>query len=93
MPRRNSHCNRLPALRRPALFPQATVPAFIDSALVKPRAAMTPAQALNQMTDDIRQSQGLTREDMQRLGWRSDQIDALGPDANIRAQALAGASV
>jgi hypothetical protein len=95
MPRR-SRCNRLtPA---PSILPaQATVPGYIATALVAPRAGLKGAAATAQMAEDMRQAGhregGITEGDLQLLGWTKGQIAEIGAAANIRAQQLAGATV
>jgi hypothetical protein len=88
------HCNRLTA--RPTFFPaRATIPAFIASSTVKPRAAMGPAETVRQMADDMRQAEsregGVTESDLRTLGFTAGQIKTHGEDARLRAQQLAGA--
>lgn len=90
---RRSRCNVVkagPSSFRPAL----TIPAFIDSALTPPRAALQGETATRVMAEDMRQAAqregGLSRDDMLLLGWTCSQIDALVPAARQRAQALAG---
>ncbi len=90
MPR--STCNRLPALSRPQAA-CGTVPEFIDTALIEPRAGLSAAAALGRMADDFRSFPGMTREDMLRLGWKAEQIDTISAKATIRAQELTGASL
>lgn len=93
---RRSTCNRLSGVSL-HLNLQASVPAFIASAFVKPRATMAPAEAKRQMAEDMRQAGqregGVTRDDLSRMGWTSEQIDTLAAAANIRAQQLAGATL
>ena len=93
---RRSHCNHLPAARRLAP-PYAAVPAFIDSALVAPRASLSPPAAVRRMADDMRQAGhregGLTADDLATLGWSQAQIKTHGADARALAQQLAGASL
>jgi hypothetical protein len=90
---RRSHCNVVkagPSRRAPAI----TIPAFIDSALTKPRAGLSGKTATRVMAEDMRQAAqregGLSRDDMLLLGWTSAQIETLVPAARERAQALAG---
>jgi len=88
---RRSTCNRLPG--RPSFLPaQPTIPAFIDSALVKPRAGLAGHSAVSQLAEDFRATgpAGLTRDDLLRLGWTAEQIDNLAHAAIVKAQALAG---
>lgn len=93
--RRIRHCNRLPGFSRP--FPaRAAVPAFIDSSFVAPRAAMTGMTAIRQLAEDFRQGAhregGISRDDLQTLGWTRQQLDDHADAARIRAQQLTGAS-
>lgn len=90
---RRSHCNRLPGRSR--FYPAAIViPAFIDSSLVKPRAGLEGHAATAQLAEDMRQASqregGISRDDLELLGWTPAQIDAHAGKARIRAQALAG---
>jgi hypothetical protein len=93
---RRSTCNRLPASST-SLRPQAIVPAFIDTALVAPRASLSGDAAVAQMADDMRltghREGGMTERDLELKGWTFDQVKALAPRANLRAQRLAGASL
>lgn len=93
---RRSLCNRLPAVSR-SLPTQPAIPAYIDTALVKPRPAHSPSETVKRMADDMRQASyregGVTEDDLQRLGWTPGQIKTHGPDARALAQQLAGASL
>lgn len=96
MPRRFRHCNRLPPLPgRPAV--RYPVPAFIDSALVLPRATLAPTAAVKRMADDMRQAcwreGGITAGDLEALGWTSCQVKTIAADARALAQSLEGASL
>lgn len=75
---RRSHCNRLPA-RGSRLTPQPHVPSYIKSSLVRPRAALSALEAIEQMASDMREAAyregGLTREGLELLGYSSAQID------------------
>lgn len=93
---RRSACNRLPAVRR--LLPaQASIPAFIDTAFVKPRAGLTGSAAVRQLAEDFRQGAhregGVSRDDLAVMGWTKAQLDAHAADANARAQQLSGATL
>ena len=95
---RRSTCNRLPPLKRPPLpYGAGFVPAFIDSALVPPRAQLAPAAAVKRMADDMRQAAhregGVTADDLESLGWSRGQVKTYAADARALAQALAGASL
>ncbi|WP_438278121.1 hypothetical protein [Nitrobacter sp.] len=90
---RRSRCNVVksgPSFFQPAL----TIPAFIDSALTRPRAGLSGEAATRVMAEDMRQAAqregGLSRDDMLLLGWTAAQIETLVPAARERAQALAG---
>lgn len=78
------------------LRPQPRIAAFIGSALVPPRAAMTDAEAIRQMAEDMRNASqregGITEDDLEVLGFTRTQIKLLGRDAARRAQALSGLS-
>jgi hypothetical protein len=93
---RRSTCNRLPAAGT-TLRPQASVSALIDTSLVKPRATLRGETAVAQLAEDMRQNGqregGVTDRDLELLGWTSGQLKEIGPQANLRAQALAGAGV
>jgi hypothetical protein len=93
---RRSTCNRLPGISRPlAAVPQ--IPPYIKSALVKPRAGLEGHAATAQLAEDMRQASsregGISRDDLELLGWTPAQLDALGAKARQRAQALAGMTV
>lgn len=94
--RTSRHCNRLPAAQRPPLG-YFSVPGFIDTALVAPRAGLAPTAAVKRMADDMRQAGyregGISEDDLARLGWSSGQIKTYGADARALAQQLAGASL
>jgi hypothetical protein len=90
---RRRYCNRITA--GPSFLPQPpTIPAFIDSALVKPRAGLEGQAAIRQLAEDMRQAAhregGLSRDELQLMGWTSTQLDELAGRARIRAQSLAG---
>jgi hypothetical protein len=88
---RRSTCNRLPGLSRPpAAVP--SIPPYIKTALIAPRAGMAAAAAKLQMAEDFRATgpSGLTRDDLIRLGWTPAQIDSLSGAAVLKAQELAG---
>jgi hypothetical protein len=92
---RRSTCNRLPAAGT-TIRPQAHVPDFIATAMVKPRAGLKGDAAVTQLADDMRQAGqregGVTETDLELLGWTKSQLIELGKSANIRAQRLAGAT-
>jgi hypothetical protein len=75
---RRSHCNRLPS-RASRLPPQPSIPGYIKSSLVAPRAALGPIETIEQMASDMREAAyregGLTREGLELLGYSSTQID------------------
>lgn len=93
---RRSACNTLKS-GRSSLSPTITIPAFIDSALVPPRATLSGNTATRCMAEDMRQASqregGLSRDDLLLLGWTSTQIDTIVPAARRRAQALIGLTV
>lgn len=73
---------------------QATVPAFIESSLAKPRAGLVGTAAVRQMAIDFREAfgreGGVSRDDLTTLGWTKPQIDTLADAAREQAQASAG---
>lgn len=89
---RRSTCNRLPAMRRPAL-PYASVAKLIDTSLVRARCTLSGKAALEQMASDMREAAyregGLTRDGMELLGWTGAQIDSLARDARALANTQA----
>lgn len=89
---RRSHCNRLTP-QTSYLPPRPTIPDFIATALVKPRATLSGRAATHQMAEDFRSLGGQTRDDLIRLGWTAAQVDALSAAAIVKAQALAGPSL
>jgi hypothetical protein len=78
-----------PSIRRP----QAAVPGFIATSLVKPRAAMNAADAVRQMAEDMRNAAyregGINADDLETLGFTPEQIKAHGRAAARKAHALA----
>ncbi|WP_128089575.1 hypothetical protein [Bradyrhizobium viridifuturi] len=93
---RRTFCNRLPAAGR-ALSALAIVPDYIDTALVKPRAPLSPSETVRRMADDMREASyregGLTEDDLERKGFTRAQIKAHAADARALAQQLAGPSL
>ncbi|NEU95080.1 hypothetical protein [Bradyrhizobium uaiense] len=93
---RRTYCNRLPAANRTLAAP-ATVPDYIDTALVKPRAPLSPSETVKRMADDMRAASyregGITEDDLERLGFTRSQIKAHAADARALAQQLAGPSL
>lgn len=93
---RFSRCNRLSAAAS-IIPPQATVSALIETALVPPRAGLAGDRATRQMAEDMRSAGhregGMSRDDLELLGWTAAQIDSLAAKARTRAQALAGAGI
>jgi hypothetical protein len=90
---RRSSCNIVkagPSPRQPVI----ARPAYIDSALTRPRATLRGETAMRVMAEDMRQASqregGLSRDDMLLLGWTAPQIESLVAAARERAQALAG---
>jgi hypothetical protein len=63
------------------------------SAFVPPRATLTGDTALRQLAEDMRQASqregGVTRDDLELLGWTSAQLDATAAAARRLAQSLA----
>lgn len=82
---------------RTELRPLPTVPAFIATALVAPRAKLSDGEATRQMADDMRQAAyregGVTRESLLLLGYTGAQIERLAATARRHAQAAAGMSL
>jgi hypothetical protein len=89
---RRSFCNRLPGISRP-LSGQPVIPAYIDTALVKPRATLSPTETVKRMADDMRSSDSVTDLDLEAKGYTRAQIKTHGADARQLAQQLAGASL
>ena len=93
---RRSACNRLPPLASP-LRPQPAIPAYIDTALVRPRAGLTGTAAVRQLAEDFRQAAyragGVSHDDLALLGWTGAQLTEHAVAANLLAQQLAGASL
>jgi hypothetical protein len=73
---------------------QPAIPSFIDSSLVRPRASLSGAAITRQMASDMREAAlregGITRDDLEVLGWTSAQIDKYVAAAREQAQALSG---
>lgn len=73
---------------------QATVPAFIDSSLSKPRAGLVGTAAVRQMASDFRDAHaregGISRDELITLGWTEAQINIVADAARTQAQAQAG---
>lgn len=92
--RRSSRPARLPG-GASNLRPHPYIPAFIGSALVRPRATMPKLAALAQMAIDMREIEaakgGVTGDDLQLLGFTAAQVSALGTEAALRAQLDAAA--
>lgn len=87
---RRSHCNRLPGLSR-GTSAVPSIPAFIATSFVYPRANMTDAQATAQMAEDMRQAAyregGVSELDLEILGFTPRQIRELSGHARRVAQA------
>jgi hypothetical protein len=94
--RHRSTCNRLPGRSRPLPAPP-TIPDFIETALVGPRAMLSPSATVQRMAEDMRTSGdregGITAEDLERLGFTPTQIKLHAADARSLAQRLSGASL
>lgn len=92
---RRSTCNKLPGTAT-RFAPHASVPGFIDSSLVGPRAALTDAEATTRMASDMREALaregGLDREDLERLGYTGQQIERLHRPARLMANLQAAAT-
>ena len=95
---RRSTCNRLrggPSFR--TVPRQPVIPAFIDTALVKPRAGLSPEATVRQMASDMLNAGdregGITADDLAQLGYTAAQIKTHGEDARQRAIFLSGASL
>ena len=93
---RRTHCNRLPAASRlSAAAP--SIPPFIDSALVSPRAGLSGSAATRQLAEDMRQAGhregGLSTADAELLGWTTTQLAAHTAAARTLAQQLSGLSL
>lgn len=92
---RRTSCNHLPALSRSQAQP--SVPHYIDTALVRPRADLSPTETIKRMADDMRSAGyregGITEGDLERLGFTRGQIKTHAADARALAQRLAGASL
>ncbi|CAM5403560.1 hypothetical protein AFEL58S_02075 [Afipia felis] len=82
--------SRLPGLTS-ILKPQPTIPGFIESTISKPRASLSDAAAIKQMASDMRDASmregGITRDDLELLGFTPGQIDRCVTDARMLAQA------
>ena len=77
---------------RSTLKPLTTVSPLIATALVPPRAGLTGAAAVDQLADDMRRGESITRDDLENLGWTPGQLDAIAGKARTQAQKLAGPS-
>jgi hypothetical protein len=77
---------------RTAPRPFHNVPNFISTSLVPPRAAMSDDAATRQMAEDMRaagyREGGISADDLETLGFTSEQIDRLGRAAARQAHAL-----
>lgn len=74
--------------------PYTAVSNLIDSALTPARASLSTSTAVKRMAEDMRQASqregGITRDDLELLGWTAAQIDAHGAAARELAQSLSG---
>lgn len=90
-----AYTNRDAGITRPERSQPGIAP-FIDSCMVKPRAAMPDAAATARMAEDMREAGqregGMTTEALRLLGWTADQIERLGGRAREKAQVLSGAT-
>lgn len=89
---RRSHCNRLPAATRPRPV-QPSIAPFVDTSLVPARAGLDATATVAQMASDMREAShregGMTRDDLERLGYTAAQIDTHAAAARARANELA----
>lgn len=96
MASRRRYTNCLPASSTPARH-QPAIPAFIDSSIVAPRADLSGDAATAQMADDMRVASqregGISRDELEALGWLPGQVTAIAGKARTRAQQLSGASL
>lgn len=85
--------SRLPGVTT-TFQPRPTIPAFIPTSFVHPRAAMPDTTAIGQMADDMREGSyregGVTEDDLKVKGWTVAQIKRLSDDARQVAQRRAG---
>jgi len=95
---RRSYCNRLrggPSFR-PIVF-QPAIPAFIDTALVKPRGTLSPQATVKQMASDMLNGSyrdgGVSADDLVQLGYTRAQVKTHGEDARQLAIYMSGASL
>ncbi|WP_407155203.1 hypothetical protein [Bradyrhizobium sp. STM 3557] len=77
--RRSRYCNRLPSRPMPVRVPAAHIPAYVDTSLVSARALLGADETVKRMASDMREAShregGITREDLQLLGWTPAQIN------------------
>ncbi len=96
MPARSRHANRLPPAPS-RIHPQPGIPGFIASAIAPIRANLTADAAIARMADDMRDASqregGVTREDLELLGWTPQQVTDHGVKARTHAQMLSGATL
>ncbi len=89
---RRSNCNRLPA-RGSRFTPQASVPAFIATSMVPPRAGLADSAVVRRMASDMREAAyregGLTVDGMKLLGYTPAQISTHADAARIMADQMA----
>ncbi len=80
-----------PGASRPAK-PYAAVSELIDTALTPARAGLKGPAAVERLAEDMRQASqregGITRDELELLGWTPDQLDTHGAEARQRAQSL-----
>jgi hypothetical protein len=93
---RRRHCNRLPGKARP-LAALPSIPSYIDTALVAPRARLSPTETVRRMAEDMREAAyregGVSEADLLGRGYTAAQIKQHADDARTLAQQLAGASL
>lgn len=85
--------SRLPGVTT-TFQPRPSIPGYIGTSFVQPRAGLPDDAAKRQMASDMREAYhregGVTRDDLKLLGWTGGQIDRLADAARIRAQAMSG---
>ncbi len=94
---RSGTVSRTPRYSDPSILrPQPQIPPLIADAFVAPRAGLSGTAAVRQLADDMRQAGhregGVTRDDLELIGWTPAQLDTHASDARARAQSLSGMS-
>jgi hypothetical protein len=94
---RRSACNILRGGPSPRRTTQVTVPAFIDTALVKPRGTLSPQATVRQMAQDMLTGSyregGVSADELVALGYTRAQVKTHGDDARQLATYISGASL